>query len=67
MNIEYSGSYFPELKTIFGLKILEFFYAVFDPGSGMEKFVSGIRDKHPGSAINIPDPQHCYIGSRNDT
>jgi hypothetical protein len=23
---------------------------LFDPGSGMEKFGSGIRDKHPGSA-----------------
>jgi hypothetical protein len=22
----------------------------FDPGSGMEKFEPGIRDKHPGSA-----------------
>jgi hypothetical protein len=23
---------------------------LYDPGSGMEKFESGIRDKHPGSA-----------------
>ena len=39
-----------------------------DPGSEMEtvwirdpgwkKVGSGIRDKHPGSGINIPDPQH---------
>jgi hypothetical protein len=33
-------------KTIFGVKILKFFDA--DPGSGMEKF---------GSGINIPDLQ----------
>jgi hypothetical protein len=42
------------------VKILEFFYAdpgswirdgnTSDPGSGMKKDVSGIRDKHPGSA-----------------
>ncbi len=41
------------LKTIFWFKILKFFDA--DPGwkkfgSGMEKFRSVIRDKHPGSA-----------------
>jgi hypothetical protein len=32
------------LETLFGLKILKFFYAdpeSFDPGSGMEKFGSG--------------------------
>jgi hypothetical protein len=28
---------------------------LFDPGSGMEKFLSG---------INIPDPQHCLLLSR---
>ena len=47
------------LETIFGLKILKFFYVdpdpgsgiflTLDPGSGIEKF---------GSGINIPDPQH---------
>ncbi len=43
------GSYFRELKNNFlGLKILKFFDA--DPGSGMEKF---------GSGMFIPDPQHC--------
>ncbi len=36
------------LEPIFGLKIFKFFDA--DPGSGIEKFGSGIRDKHPGSA-----------------
>jgi hypothetical protein len=25
-----------------------------DPGSGIEKFVSGIQDKYPGSAILVP-------------
>jgi hypothetical protein len=54
------GSYFRELKKKFGGLNLKFFDA--DPGSGMEKFGSGIRvgkrkkvesgiqDKHPGSA-----------------
>jgi hypothetical protein len=47
-------------KQFFGLKILNFFDADPDPGSGIfltqdagsgiEKFSSGIRDKHPGSA-----------------
>jgi hypothetical protein len=47
------------LEIIFGLKILKFFDAdadpgsgilnLFDSGSGMEKFGFGIRDKHPGS------------------
>jgi hypothetical protein len=44
------------LETIFWVKILKFFDA--DPGSGMEKI--RIRDKHAGSVINIPDPQHCF-------
>jgi hypothetical protein len=47
------------LETIFGLKILKFFDEedpdsgvrnLIDPGSGIEKF---------GSGISIPDPQHC--------
>jgi hypothetical protein len=38
------------LEPIFWVKILDFFDV--DPGSGMEKF---------GSGINIPDPQHCYL------
>jgi hypothetical protein len=41
------------LEQFFGVKILKFFDA--DPiwkkfGSGMEKFESGVRNKHPGSA-----------------
>jgi len=28
-------------------------FLTLDPGSRMEKFVSGIRDKHPGSATLI--------------
>jgi hypothetical protein len=47
---------FESLETTFGVKILKFFAA--DPGSGMEKFGSGmeksrIRDKHPGSATLV--------------
>jgi hypothetical protein len=52
-------SYFQKLRIIFVLKILTFFVAdpdpgscaflALDPGFGMEKFGSGIRDKHSGS------------------
>jgi hypothetical protein len=34
-----------------------------DPGSGTEKFRSGIRDgkkSDPESGIDILDPQHCW-------
>jgi hypothetical protein len=52
------------LETIFlWLKILKFFVVDSDPGSGifvtldlgsgMEKFGSGIRNKHPGSATLV--------------
>ncbi len=58
------------LETISGVKLLKFFDAdadpgsgnLFDPGSGnLFGPGSGIRDGknlHPGSGINIPDPQH---------
>jgi hypothetical protein len=45
------------LGKIFVVRILKSWFGsesgirnLFDPGSGMEKF---------GSGINIPDPQHC--------
>jgi hypothetical protein len=45
---------FESSETIFWVKILKLFYLrsgnLFEPGFGMEKFGSGIRDKHPGSA-----------------
>jgi hypothetical protein len=52
------------LEKLFWGYMLQFFYV--DPGSGMEKFGSGIRDgknSNPGwkkfeSGINIPDPLH---------
>ncbi len=57
---------FLELRNHFfaflGVKILKFFDE--DPGSGMEQFGCGIRDgkkSDPGSGINIPDPQHCFL------
>jgi hypothetical protein len=30
---------------------------IFVPGSGMEKFGFGIREKHPGSATLLPGPE----------
>jgi hypothetical protein len=52
---EHPGSYIRD-KQFFGLKILKFLYAdsypgsgiflTLDPGSWMEKFGSGVRDKH---------------------
>ncbi len=56
MNI--SDHIFKGLETIFWVKILKFFdadpdswiFLTLDPGFGVEKFGSGIRDKHPGSA-----------------
>jgi hypothetical protein len=45
------------LETIFGLKYLNSLmriYFTLDPGFGMEKF---------GSGINVPDPQHCVLGT----
>jgi hypothetical protein len=34
-----------------------------DPGSGMEKFRSGMENSVSGSGKNILDPQHCiFIG-----
>jgi hypothetical protein len=44
---------FESLEEFFGFKINKFFGIrnLFVPGSG-------IRDKHPVSGINIPDPQH---------
>jgi hypothetical protein len=44
------------LETILWVKIFKFFDA--DPGPGMEKFGSGIRDKHPGSATLDIKPQN---------
>jgi hypothetical protein len=59
-----SGSYFGELRNnLWGLKILKFFEA--DPGSVMEKFGSGIQDKHHGSAtlhmVNIRSAQNKFF------
>jgi hypothetical protein len=44
------------LKTIFWLKILKFFVADPDPGSGIffyPGWIILIRDKHPGSATLV--------------
>jgi hypothetical protein len=60
---EQPGSYFLELRNhFFGVIILKFFDA--DPGSGMKKIRSGLRDEKksdPGSGINIPDPQNYLL------
>ncbi len=48
---EQPKSYFPELRNNFGVKILKFFDADLDPGSGIcFEPKSGIRDPHSGSA-----------------
>ncbi len=42
------------------LRFLDPWPGIRDPGSGkVKKSGSWIRDKYPGSATNIPDPQHC--------
>jgi hypothetical protein len=57
---EHPRSFFRELgNSFYGLKIHKFFdgsgiWYLFDLGSGMEKF---------GSGINIPDPQHSTLFS----
>jgi hypothetical protein len=38
---------------------------LFDPGSGMEKFGSWNRDKHPGSLTLIPAQKTLYFVSRS--
>jgi hypothetical protein len=53
MNI--ADNYSESLETVCGLKIPKFFdadpgsgiFLTLDSGSGMEKFGSGIRDRHP--------------------
>jgi hypothetical protein len=50
MKIQYN---FSERNSFLGLKILKLFDAEPNPGSGMEKFRSGIRHKHFGSATLI--------------
>jgi hypothetical protein len=49
------------LETIFGLKVFKFFDADPDPGSGI------FLTRDPESGINIPDPQHCYLGGSRRT
>jgi hypothetical protein len=44
------GSYFRELRNKFWVKMLKLLDADQDPGSGVEKFEPGIRDKHHGSS-----------------
>jgi hypothetical protein len=69
-------------KLFFGVKILKFFDAdpgsrildgkkigprIQDLGSRMEKFGSGIRDKHPGSAkVEISSPNLLGLKEPND-
>jgi aminoglycoside/choline kinase family phosphotransferase len=61
---EHPGSYFRELKTIFWVKILEFFDADADPGIfltldlGWKKI--RIRDNHPSSATLDTSKQRLH-------
>ncbi len=53
---------FESLETI-GLKIIKFFDADADPGSGIIKTLDPEwKNSDPGSGINFPDPQHCFKG-----
>ncbi len=54
----------PSLETIFCVKILKFFVACPDSGSGIFWLGSqdpGWKKLDPGSGINIPDPQHGIL------
>jgi hypothetical protein len=46
------GSYFRKLRKTFWVKFFDADPGSFEPGSGMEKF---------GSGINIPDPHHWLL------
>ncbi len=57
---------YERLKTIFWVKILKFFdvdpgWKNSDPGFGMEKVGSGIRDKHPGSATLVDKTKLIFM------
>jgi hypothetical protein len=60
---EHPGSYFREHRNnfyLFRLKIVKFFDADPDAGSGIFLTLDpGRKNSDPGSRINIPDPQHC--------
>jgi hypothetical protein len=50
--MNFPDNFSESLDQILGLKILRFFYA--DPDLGSGNFFT----LNPGSGINIPDPQH---------
>jgi hypothetical protein len=52
---------FENLETIFWVKLLKFFDADPDLGSGNLLDPGSVMEKNcdPGSVRNIPDPQHC--------
>jgi hypothetical protein len=53
---------FQELRNNFWVKILEFFDADLDLASGIFLNLDpGWKNSDPGSGINIPDPQHCFL------
>jgi hypothetical protein len=59
MNIPYHISEI--LETIFWLKILKFFDADPDPGSGIFFILDpGRKNSDAGYVINIQDPQHYF-------
>ncbi len=60
MNIQ--DNFSESLETVFWVKIFRFFDADLDLGSGMEKFRSGIRYIHPGSAtLDVRKKSVCQI------
>jgi hypothetical protein len=63
IRIIFFRAYKPFFLLFWGLKYSNSLMRIRDPG--WRQFGSGIRDgkkSDPGSGINIPDPQHWFLG-----
>jgi hypothetical protein len=57
---EHPGHFLELRNNFLGLKLLKFFVADLDPGSGIFLTLDLESEKEKfGSGINMPDPQHC--------